>query len=86
VFCAGPPDFDRSIHKEFTEALAFLRRHLVEAKQLQRLGRTVIDGIRPRKLGSHWTLRWRTESRARLCSTSPSGFSRSSCQPGGWGQ
>ena len=26
---------------------------------LQRLGRTVIDGIRPRKLGSHWTLCWR---------------------------
>jgi len=26
---------------------------------VQRLGRTVIDGIRPRKLGSHWTLRWR---------------------------
>jgi hypothetical protein len=24
--------------------------------------------------------------RTRLCSTSPSGFSRSSCQPGGWGE
>ena len=50
--------------------LAFLCRHLVEPKQLQRLGRTIIDGIRPRKLGSHWTLRWRepdSNHRSRSC-------------------
>ncbi len=28
----------------------------------------------------------RSHERTRLCSTSPSGFRRSSCQPGGWGQ
>ena len=49
-FSTDSPQFWGYLCLDFEDTYA---RYCV--RLVQRLGRTVIDGIRPRKLGAHWT-------------------------------